>query len=529
MTAPDPQHGGEASGRAAAPEPGPGCTPDAGCLAMLRLAGEVGTKSNRTRRRFHSCLVENLRDALSGAEGEVEIDRRWSRLFVRGPDRSILDPLGRVFGLASYSEIEGTCPPSLDAVVECGERLFGERVVGRTFAVKARRSGEHDFDSYDVQRELGAALNPGAEVDLDHPEVTVHVEVREDRAYLYSEKVESGRGLPLGVQGKALALVSGGFDSVVAAWMTLRRGVDVDYLFCNLGGGAYRRMVLEVTKELADRWSYGTRPELHVVDFAAVQDELRRSVDESYWQVVLKRLMYRAGAAVAGEVGAEALVTGESIGQVSSQTLRNLRAIDGVSDLPVLRPLVGFDKEEIIDRARRIGTFDLSARVREYCAMVPGRPVTAASPDRAREAETDLDLEVLDRALEDRGTFDLRALTESEIASGHLFVDRIPEGASVLDTRPRSEYDEWHWPGSHRRDFRRLREEFRELDPERTYVLVCAEGLKTAHLAEEMQEAGYEAYSLQGGTRGLKRLEESASDERGAARNGSTNGGDGDD
>ncbi|MDP2497283.1 MAG: tRNA uracil 4-sulfurtransferase ThiI [Candidatus Palauibacterales bacterium] len=529
MTAPDPQENGEASGRATASGGGAQCTPGVGCVAMLRLAGEVTTKSNRTRRRFHRRLVENLRDALSDVEGEVEIERRWSRLFVRGPDRSILEPLGRVFGLSTYSEIEGLCPPQLDAIVECGEQLFGERVKGRRFAVKARRSGEHDFDSYDVQRDLGAALNPGAEVDLDHPEVTVHVEVREDRAYLYSEKVESGRGLPLGVQGRALALISGGFDSVVAAWMTMRRGVDVDYLFCNLGGGAYRRMVLEVAKELADRWSYGTRPDLHVVDFADVQDELRRSVDESYWQVILKRLMYRAGSAVADEVGAEALVTGESIGQVSSQTLRNLRAIDGVADLPVLRPLVGFDKEEIIDRARRIGTFELSARVREYCAMVPGRPVTAASPERALEAEADLDLEVLSGAVAERATFDLRGLTESEIASGHLFIDRIPEGASVLDTRPEGEYDEWHWPGSDRRDFRRLREEFDELDPERTYVLVCAEGLKTAHLAEEMQEAGYEAYSLQGGVRGLKELEPMMDDEAGAGRPRSANGGDGDD
>ncbi len=496
---------------------------------MLRLAGEVTTKSNRTRSQFHQRLVKNLRDALSDVEGDVEIERRWNRLFVRGPDRSILDPLGRVFGLSTYSEIEGTCPPSVDAIVECGERLFGERVAGRRFAVQARRSGEHDFDSYDVQRDLGAALNPGAEVDLDHPEVTVYVEVREDRAYLYSEKVEAGRGLPLGVQGKALALVSGGFDSVVAAWMTLRRGVDVDYLFCNLGGGAYRRMVLEVTKEVADRWSYGTRPDLHVVDFTAVQEELRRSVEESYWQVVLKRLMYRAGSAVAGEAGAEALVTGESIGQVSSQTLKNLRAIDGVADLPVLRPLVGFDKEQIIDRSRRIGTFELSARVREYCAMVPGRPVTAASPDRAGEAEASLDPDVLERAVAERKTFELRGLTESEIASGHLFIDRIPEGASVLDTRPQREYDERHWPGSERRDFRRLQEEFDELDQEQTYVLVCSKGHKTAHLAEEMQEAGYEAYSLQGGGRGLEGLGETVDDEAEAGRERWADGGGGDD
>ncbi|MFB6240599.1 MAG: rhodanese-like domain-containing protein, partial [Gemmatimonadota bacterium] len=264
-------------------------------------------------------------------------------------------------------------------------------------------------------------------------------------------------------------------------------------------------------------------------DFGPVQDELRRAVDESYWQVILKRLMYRAGSAVGREIGAEALVTGESIGQVSSQTLRNLHAIDGAADLPVLRPLVGFDKEEIIDRTRRIGTFELSAKVREYCAMVPGRPVTASTPERAREAEADLDPGVLEAALEERQSFDLRGLTDPEIASGHLFIDHVPDGARVLDTRPAEEFEEWHWPGARRRDFRTLREEFDELDRERTYVLVCAEGLRTAHLAEEMQEAGYEAYSLQGGSRGLRELleegETESEGERERTRTGSASDG----
>src|SRR5688572_30544808 len=167
----------------------------------------------------------------------------------------------------------------------------------------------------------------------------------------------------------------------------LKRGIALDYVFCNLGGDAYERAVVQVGKAIADDWSYGTKPHLHVVDFAPVLDELRAKTRASYWQVVLKRLMYRAACLVAAERNAEAIITGEAVGQVSSQTLSNLRAIESVATLPVLRPLIGFDKEEIIERAKMIGTASLSEQVKEYCAIAPGNPVTAATIRRVDEEE----------------------------------------------------------------------------------------------------------------------------------------------
>ena len=476
--------------------------------ALLRYSGEIATKSRQTRNRFQRRLADNLRDALDAAGVEATVERRWSRLFVESEDEGALRVLPRIFGLSSFSRIEAECEADLETIVETGRRLFHDRVRGHTFAVRARRSGEHDFRSYDVQRELGTALNPGAEVDLDEPEVEVRVEVRDDRAYLFSERRDAPGGLPLGVQGKALVLLSGGFDSAVAAWMTLRRGVEADYLFCNLGGGAYRRMVLEVAKVLADGWSFGSRPRIHVVDFGPVVERMRERVDPSYLQVVLKRLMYRAGDSVARDAGADALVTGESVGQVSSLTLRNLRAIDDGADLPVLRPLVGFDKEQIVARAREIGTFELSSKVREYCALTGDHPVTAASPDRAREEEEAVEADLLSRAVEAREVVDLRELRDADLAAASLFVSRVEEDAVVIDTRDREAFERWHWEGAERRDFSELSEDFGELDPESTYVLVCERGTKTAHLAERMQAEGYEAYSFRGGARALQRQAE---------------------
>lgn len=477
--------------------------------ALLRMSGEIATKAKRTRSRFQRRLVENLEDALASAGVEATVEQEWSRIFVEGEDERVLDVLPHVFGLSSFSPIEVETEPRLEAIVEAGRDRFHERVKGRSFAVRARRSGDHPFRSMDVQRELGTALNPGARVDLDDPDVEVRVEVREDRAYLFSERRDGPGGLPAGVQGRAVALLSGGFDSAVAGWMVQRRGTEVDHLFCNLGGAAYRRMVVEVAKVLSDRWSFGLRPRLHVVEFGPVVERMRAAVDSSYLQVVLKRMMYRAGALVAAEVAASALVTGEAIGQVSSQTLTNLRAIDeAAGDLPVLRPLVGFDKEEIVARARTIGTFDLSAKVREYCALTGDHPVTAASLERAREEADRVDPGLLEELVAGREVLDLRHLSPSEIVGRGLFVDEIEPDHVVVDTRDRTSHRRWHPEGALHRELAELADDFSSLDREPTYVLLCEEGTTTARLAERMQGAGYEAYSYRGGARALRRGED---------------------
>lgn len=487
---------------------------------MLRLSGEVSTKSRRTRSRFQKRLVRNLRDALESQGVEARVENAWSRLFVSAADPGALEPLGRVFGISSFSRLEGECPAELEEIVETGHRLFADRVRGRRFAVRARRSGRHGFGSRDIMIRLGAALDREAAVDLEDPDVEVRVEVRDDRAYLFSERRAGAGGLPIGVEGRAVALLSGGFDSAVAAWMALRRGIELDYVLCNLGGAAYRRMVLEVAKVLSDGWSHGSRPRLHVVDFTAVVEAMRSGARASYLQVVLKRLMYRAASRVAAEIGAEALVTGESVGQVSSQTLANLRAIDPASSFLVLRPLVGFDKEEIVARARRIGTYELSARIREYCSVAPGRPVTAASPEAAADQEAAVDPAPLDAAVAGRETLDLRALEPGDIVGSSLFVSEVAEDAEVVDTRPAEAFEAWHWPEAVRRDYEELSRGFGELDREKTYVLYCNEGVRTAYLAERMQARGFEAYSFRGGVRALRRHAERTGRARDAAEAG---------
>jgi len=244
-------------------------------LYLVRVAPEVTTKARGTRRRFQQQLVTNLRDALASAGIGAKVDARWSRLFVEADAPAALRQIASTFGVSSVSEVEGRVPAELDRIVEVGTALYADRVRGRRYAVQARRDGKYPFTSQDVRVELGRALNPEATVDLDHPDVTVSVEVRDGEGFLFSERTPGPGGLPLGVEGTAVCLISGGFDSAVAAWLMLKRGVALEYVFCNLGGEAYERAVVSVAKIVADAWSYGHRPRMHVVDFTGVVDALK--------------------------------------------------------------------------------------------------------------------------------------------------------------------------------------------------------------------------------------------------------------
>ncbi len=474
--------------------------------ALIRFAGEMTTKARRTRGRFQRRLARNLRDGFQRRGSAAKVLEDWSRFYIEDADEAAFAVLPHVFGTSSFSRIEAECPASLSDIVQTGTAVYADRVKGRTFAVRARRAGRHDFGSADVMTELGAALNADATVDLGNPDVLVEVEVRGQRAFFVGPHELGPGGLPLGAQDRAIALISGGFDSAVAAWMMMKRGIELDYLFCNLAGGAYKRLVLEVTQALCEEWAFGSRPVIHVMDFSPLADELRRAVKPQYVQVVLKRMMYRAACAVAEETGAQAIVTGEAVGQVSSQTLVNLRAIEEVATLPVLRPLIGFDKLEIVDRARDIGTYELSARVREHCQLVPDKPVTATTAEAAHMNEVDVDPAVLESAIKGRETLQVLALDAFDIVTPNLFIEDIGPGMVVIDARTDAEYQTWHWPDAVHRDADDLHLGFRDLGREHTYVLYCAEGTGTAHLAEQMQAAGYEAYSFKQGLRGIRRL-----------------------
>jgi len=482
---------------------------DTRTTVLLRLSGELSTKARATRRHFVGRLVRNLTDLL-GSEGIAgRVERRHDRLLVHLADPASAPALARVFGLQSLAIAESREVDSLAAIVRYGEALFREAVRGRRFAVRARTVGSRGAGGArgrEVERELGAALLPhAAGVDLDDPELTARVELFEGRAYYFRDNLRGEGGLPLGAEGRAVALVSGGFDSPVAAWQMLRRGVDLDYVFCNLGGRSHQRGTLRVMKVLADRWSYGRRPRLHAIDFDTTTRELRARVEPRYWQVVLKRLMLRAAEQVAHERKAQAIVTGDAVGQVSSQTLVNLRAISEATTLPILRPLVGANKNEIIASARHIGTEPLSAIVDEYCALVPGKPATAARLEVVQKLEAAMDLSILDRAVSEREVLDLRAVDPDDTGLPEIETCEVPPNARVIDLRTRALYEQWHYPEALHLGWDQALQAYPSFSKDQPYVIYCEYGLKSAHLAELMRSAGLTAFHFRGGAPKLRK------------------------
>lgn len=524
-------------------------------FVTLRPTAEVTIKARTTRASFLRKLKLAVKDSLQRSGFDARVFVRGNRVMAEisakegeaAPTQAqAAAVLARVFGIGSFSFVEAVGAPDLDAIVALGRELFAERVQGKTYAVRCKRAGRHSFKSLDVERRLGAALNPGAKVDLTHPEVTVEVDVDERQALFFSQRHEGAGGLPLGTGGHALALLSGGYDSIVAAWSLMRRGVEVDFVHFRLGDLESERLALRVAKRLSDAWGAGSRPEAHVIDLRPAMAEMRSHVDTNLWQVSLKRLMVKAADGVAdaleeyagaaqGEGGdgprergrrvsrrrVDALVTGEAIGQVSSQTLSNLRTIDAASSRPVLRPLIAHDKLEIIGLAERIGTAELSAQAVEECNITPVRPATSSRPDRLERQEVGMDEAPLTAPLagvQRGGTrIPLRAMREGEgvlpaetsAAGDDLRLAALPDGAVLLDCRP-AELRAWApaWPEVLVPPLDMTPGPW--LDAARVYVAFCPQGQRSAHAAERLRAGGVSAYSFLGGEAALKRYLEGA-------------------
>ncbi len=483
--------------------------PSTPTFAVLRLSGEVSTKARETRWRFVSQLLRNVRDALRSEGIAYTLSRRHDRIFVELAEPRGAELLARVFGVQSVSLALRGPGTSLDEIVARGAEVFGEAVRGKRFAVRARLVGRPQglgFRAREIEVALGERLRANAlRVDLDHPELTAQIEVHEGRAYYFAETLPGEGGLPLGTEGRALALVSGGFDSAVAAWQMMRRGLALELAFFNLGGRTHRAGTQRVMHALATRWAYGTHPRLHAVDFDAVSQDLQAKAEPRYWQVILKRSMLRAAERIARETACPALVTGEALGQVSSQTLANLVTIGAATELPILRPLVGANKHEIVDLANRIGTGPISATVAEYCALVPRRPATAATLAAVLAEEAKLDQTLVARAVAAREVVDVRAADPEAYALPELAVETVPPGAVVVDLRTRDEFRAWHLPGSVQLDFAHAVEALHAMSRAQRYVAVCDFGLKSAHLAELMRKQGLDAYHFRGGTSALRK------------------------
>ncbi len=360
---------------------------------------EIGLKG-RNRPLFERALQRNLTRALDGRASGVR--RVSGRMEIWEPEAGALERVERVFGVANVAPAV-VAPIELDAIVRRGVEVAAdaEAVDGfATFAVRARRARtSFDHTSQELNEALGDAIRVelGKRVDLGAPDLTVRVEVVENRAYVSARKVAGPGGLPVGTTGTVLGLLSAGIDSPVATWRVMKRGADP--VPVHFHGRPFTDLSSEhkVAKliEVLARW--GCRRDWWSVPLGEAQREITGACDPSLRLLLYRRLMLRVAERIAAQVGALGIVTGESLGQVASQTLENLGAVERVATLPVFRPLLGHDKTEIIAEAERIGTFEISAQSHQDCCTLfePRNPATRATAEQLDAAEADYDVGAL--------------------------------------------------------------------------------------------------------------------------------------
>jgi thiamine biosynthesis protein ThiI len=344
---------------------------------------EIALKGNN-RPWFISRLVRNLRRATSGLDiravralmGRIEIQL--------GPETSwpdVRDRLARVFGVGNFAQA-GRAPLDVDAIAGEILRDLGDREA-KTFRVSARRADKrYPLTSPEIEREVGGRIKEakGWTVDLSRPELTIHVEALTNESFYFFGKERGAGGLPVGTSGRVVCLLSGGIDSPVAAWRMMRRGCRVQFVHFHsypILSRASQEKVRELAK-LLTQYQYDSR--LFLVPFGEIQQRVVLSVAPPLRVVVYRRLMMRIAEAIALQHRGQALVTGEVVGQVASQTIENMTSINTVVSLPVLRPLIGMDKEEITTEAQRLGTYPVSIIPDQDCCTLftPNHPVTKA-------------------------------------------------------------------------------------------------------------------------------------------------------
>jgi len=365
---------------------------------MVRY-GELFLKSEPVKRHFIGLLMRNIKKALDseGLPHKFELFR--GRMLVLGdePER-IAAVVSRVFGVVDVSVCTRTSNNLDDLCSTAIETARGNLKSGMSFAIRAKRQGVSGYTSQQMGEVIGRAISDhiaGARVDLSHPDYEIFIEGRDVGGFVYDQRIEAHGGLPLGTQGRVCVLLSSGIDSPVASWLSMKRGCEVTHLHMEAGrwaGPDVKEAAVENHRRLS-LWCRGFITPLLIINSEPLYDAMEEHrIPTRNWCVICKRFMMRAGSILVPRQHALALVTGDSLGQVASQTLSNVVVISDAAGVPVLRPLVTYDKQETIDIARQIGTFDAHPKDLA-CRAVPRMPTTAAVLEEIKRCETEMDID----------------------------------------------------------------------------------------------------------------------------------------
>ncbi|RLI95601.1 MAG: tRNA 4-thiouridine(8) synthase ThiI [Candidatus Altiarchaeales archaeon] len=342
--------------------------------------GEIFLKSEFVRKKFEKELLRNIKFRLKNSGFEFKFIRKRHRIYIKSSNAEVMaNSLRNVFGIVSISpaiQTNAEINSIRDTAVRFAESILNK---GDTFAIITSRSGEHEFKSQDINSEIGGEILKrikDVSVNLDNPEKRIYIEIRDDLAFVFDKKIPGVGGLPYKTQGRVVVLVSGGIDSSVAAWMMAKRGCEL--IGVHLGSEEEIKNIMEVLERYT-----GYKIKIYSFEYDNILERIS-DIAGKYTCIVCKRAMLRIASRIAKMENASGIVTGENIGQVASQTLKNLKVISSVYS-PIYRPLIGMDKDEIIKIAKKIGVYEFSTS--KSCRYVPGKPATTSKLKKIEEIE----------------------------------------------------------------------------------------------------------------------------------------------
>ena len=464
---------------------------------IIKYFTEIMIKGTTAKRQMISQVYNNLVNILSKISKDIKVRKFFDKVEVVCPIEVVAEVRMRLLDTPGIQQILEAVQfdnmNTLDDIKVVVNETMAHEIQGKTFVVRCKRMGTQEFKSTQVEQTVGGymlAMNDTKGVSLKNPEVTINIELEHHQLNIITYKHMGMGGFPIGSQGSILSLMSGGFDSTVASYLTMKRGIKTHFIFFNLGGIAHEIGVKQVAYYLWNKFGSSHRVQFISIPFDDVVTEIFKSVSEPYMGVMLKRLMLMDSEKVADTMSIDALVTGESVAQVSSQTLRNLALIDQATNKLVLRPLSMMSKPDIIDIANKIGTTRFAESMPEYCGVISKNPVTHGNYERTASEARRFDYTILDEAVKNSAFINVDEMDQniSEIGQMEVISDLSSGDYTVIDIRQSDDCIETSVE-TLKIPFYKLKSEFKKLPQDKEYLFYCEKGILSQLHAQFLRDA----------------------------------------
>lgn len=468
---------------------------------IIKYFTEIMIKGQTAKRQMIAQVYNNLVSILSKISPDIKIKRFFDKIEVVCPVEIVDSVRVRLLETPGIEQVLEALQfdnmKTLDEIKVKVNEMMSDEIKDKTFVVRAKRTGNQEFKSTDIEKTVGGymlAMSKDTKgVALKNAQVTINVELEHNQLNIITKKYMGLGGFPIGTQGSVISLMSGGFDSTVASYLSMKRGIKTHFIFFNLGGLAHEIGVKQVAYYLWNKFGSSHRVSFISVPFEDVVSQIFKDVSQPYMGVMLKRLMLKASEKIADSLGIDALVTGESVAQVSSQTLRNLALIDQCTNKLVLRPLAMMSKPDIIEIAQKIGTRRFAEAMPEYCGVISKNPVTHGSYERIQKEAKAFDYTILDEAVK-RTSFinvDEIDLDVNEIGQMEIVSELNNEDFVVIDIRQTTDCIKTSVE-TIKIPFYDLKREFKKLPQDKTYLFYCDKGIMSQLHAQYLKDSeGY--------------------------------------